>query len=197
MAKAHRYTLPDLFFACTVEDGGLLPSNASYDELPPTPWVRKWPQKKAGTSWDMVEDHRERKPPYFSEEHVQEGTPFWLLVEGDTWQSQPRAMKEAGPLPEGHALTRPEKPLSVAQTEKRTEIAHSYDAALTAAITMPSADPTPMTVAVETSALLAIDPDAVDSIRAVLDARRAELLTLVDAALTIADVESVTVSYPV
>lgn len=206
MTKAHRYILPDLFYACTVEDGGLLPSNAAYDALPPKPWVREWPKKKAGKGWEMVEDHRERKLPYFLEEFTQEATEYWLPSEGDDWQSQPRTMKEAGPLPAGHSLTRPEKPLSVAQEEKRREIDGAYETALVAALTMPSAAPTPMTVAMETSALLAVDPDAVDSIRAALDARRVELRAQVDGVTITQDVDNATavlavaaiaVSYPI
>lgn len=194
MAKAYRYTLPDMNFACEVEDGGLLPGNATYTK--PEILSGFWPHW-AGEVWEQIKDHRERKPPYFAEEYTQEATEYWLPAEGDDWQSQARTMKEAGHLPQGHTLTRPEKPLSAAQDEKRTEIAHDYDAALTAAITMPSGNPTPMTVAVETSALLAIDPDAVDSIKEVLDARRAELLAEVDAAASVAQVEAITVHYPV
>lgn len=194
MAKAYRYTLPDMNFACEVEDGGLLPGNATYTK--PKILSGFWP-RWTGEAWEQIKDHRERKPPYFAEEYTQEATEYWLPAEGDDWQSQARMMKEAGPLPDGHTLTRPEKPLSAAQTEKRVEIARGYDAALTAAITMPSDNPTPMTVAVETSALLAIDPDAVDSIRTVLDTRRVELLAEVDAARSVATVESIVVNYPV
>lgn len=206
MAKAHRYTLPDLYYACTVEDGGLLPSNATYDALPPKPWVREWPRKKAGKGWEMIEDHRERKAPYFPEDVEQEGTPYWMPAEGDDWQSQPRMMKDAGPLPECHSLTRPEKPLAVAQDEKRREIDGAYDAALVAALTMPSVSPTPLTVAMETSALLAVDPDGVDSIRAALDTRRVDLRAQVDGVAITQDMDNanavlavaaIAVSYPI
>lgn len=197
MAKANRYTIPDLCYACTVEDGGLLPSNATYDPLPPKPWAHEWPKKKTKTGWEMVPDHRERKTPYFPEDLEQEGTPYWLPADGDDWQSQPRTMKDVGPLPQGHSLTRPEKPLLAAQDEKRRDIDAAYEAALVAALTMPSAAPTPMTVDMETSALLAVDPDAVGSIRAVLDARRTELRAQVDAATTVDAIATIAVSYPV
>lgn len=156
----------------------------------PAKHVARW----TSTVWEVVEDHRQKKD---ERGRVIEGsgTPYWKGT--DTWQSAANYFEELGPLPADALLEKPEKPLSVAQTEKRTEIAHGYDAALTAAITMPSDNPSPMSVAVETSALLAIDPDAVDSIKEVLNTRRAELLAEVNAAASVAQVEAITVSYPV
>lgn len=45
-----------------------------------------------GTAWELKEDNR--------------GTKYWLP--GDNWQTEPREMKEIGPLPEGAMLERPE-----------------------------------------------------------------------------------------
>lgn len=196
MNIAHRYTLPDCYFACSVSFSSVQPGNSSTEPLPKKPWVKKWPQYTEGTGWRLVEDHRERKSSGgFGPEDEQKATEFFLPE--DDWQSQPRTMKKVGPLPDGAALARPEKPLLTAQSEKRVEIDAAYEAALVAALTMPSASPTPMTVAVETSALLAVDPDAVDSIRAALNTRRADLRTQVEAADTLDAVAAIVVSYPV
>ncbi|WP_297891801.1 hypothetical protein [uncultured Desulfovibrio sp.] len=43
MPQAHRYTLPDKHYACTVEDYGYQPGNSCYDDLPPLPWPNQWP----------------------------------------------------------------------------------------------------------------------------------------------------------
>ena len=159
-------------------------------------WPR-WPlDDLEATDWIQVEDHRKRDVGgLITAETAQEATDYWLA--DDEWNAPARHMVEIGPLPEGTRRTAPEKPLAVAQDEKRREIAAGYESALVAALTMPSAEPTPMTVAVETSALLAVDPDGVDSIKAALDARRAELLAAVEAALSVTAVETIVVSFPV
>lgn len=69
---------------------GLLPANATFTP-PPTAEngkVAVW----NGTAWELKEDNR--------------GTEYWLP--GDTWQTEPRAMKDLGQIPEGAVLTRPE-----------------------------------------------------------------------------------------
>ena len=175
--------------------GGPLPNNSTCKPVPDRPWKYQWP-RWTGTDWELVSDHRERSAALYPPELVQKATDYWLPAEGDDWQSQPRRMKDIGPLPEGAVTVRPEKPLAAVQDEKRREIDAGYEAALVAALTMPIADPTPMTVSVETSALLAVDPDAVDSIKAVLDVRRAELLAAVEAADTAAEAAAIVVIYP-
>ena len=149
-----------------------------------------------GAAWEVVEDHR-RTMDAQGRWVEGSGTPYWLPSEGDDWRGEPRYMETPGPLPEGAVTTRPEKPLAVVRKEKLREIAGGYEAALAAALTMPAENPTPTIVAVETSALLAVDPDAVDSLRAVLDARRTELESAANAAATVADVEAVVVRYPI
>lgn len=175
--------------------GGPLPNNSTCKPVPDRPWKYQWP-RWTGTDWELVPDHRERSTPLYPADLAQKATDYWVPAEGDDWQSQPRQMKEIGPLPEGAVTVRPEKPLAAVQDEKRREIDAGYEAALVAALTMPIADPTPMTVSVETSALLAVDPDAVDSIKAVLDVRRAELLAAVEAADTAAEAAAIVVIYP-
>lgn len=197
MSITHRYTRPDQYYLMSAETYGYPPYNSTSDDLPPGPWPRKWPQYITGEGWVLVEDHRARTAPRFAAEDIQEPTDYWLPAEGDDWQSQPRHMKDIGPLPEGAVTDRPEKPVSAARAEKLREIDAGYESALVAALTMPDAAPTPMTVSVETAALLAVDPDAVDSIRAVLDTRRADLRAAVEAAATVEEVEAVVVNYPV
>ena len=75
------------------------------------PQVAHW----TGTEWEVIEDHRQ---------HLDEtgtpagGTPYWLPSEGDNWRSEPRYMKELGPLPAGAVTTRPEKTAEEIQQEE-------------------------------------------------------------------------------
>ena len=75
------------------------------------PQVALW----TGTEWEVIEDHRQ---------HLDEtgtpagGTPYWLPSEGDNWRSEPRYMKELGPLPAGAVTTRPEKTAEEIQQEE-------------------------------------------------------------------------------
>ena len=88
-------------------------------------------------------------------------------------------------------------PLDVAKERALAAVEHGYEAALVAAITMPLLEPSAQTVAVETSALLAVDPDALDSIKAVLDLRRTALVAAVEAAETLDELQALVISYPV
>lgn len=124
MANCYQYTA-DGYFVDEVEDYGLLPNNATYTAPPARltePWERVWP-RWAGDAWELIEDHRERKPPYFAEEFTQEATEFWMPAPHgeDTHESQPRTMKEPGPLPEGYSLTRPEKTQEDFATDLRSQ----------------------------------------------------------------------------
>ena len=196
MAKVYQFYASGEYAGESDDYGsGVLPNNSTRTAPPVGPWGRRWP-RWTGTDWELVPDHRERSTPLYPADLAQKATDYWVPAEGDDWQSQPRRMKDIGPLPEGAVTVRPEKPLAAVQDEKRREIDAGYEAALVAALTMPIAAPSPMTVSVETSALLAVDPDAVDSIKAVLDVRRAELLAAVEAADTGNEVKSIVVIYP-
>ena len=76
-----------------------------------SPEVAHW----TGASWEVIEDHRQ---------HLDEtgtmagGTPYWLPSEGDNWASEPRYMKELGPLPQGAVTVRPEKTEAEIQQEE-------------------------------------------------------------------------------
>lgn len=65
-------------------------------------------------------------------------------------------------------------PVHIARKKALAEIAVSYERAITAAVTMTLDNPSPNTIAMETSALLAVDPDALDTIKAAFDSVRAK-----------------------
>lgn len=69
---------------------GLLPANATFTP-PPADEDGKVPVWN-GTAWGLKEDNR--------------GVKYWLL--GDDWRTEPREVKDLGPLPEGAMLERPE-----------------------------------------------------------------------------------------
>lgn len=69
---------------------GLLSANATFTPPPADEdgKVAVW----NGTAWGLKEDNR--------------GVKYWLL--GDDWRTEPREVKDLGPLPEGAMLERPE-----------------------------------------------------------------------------------------
>lgn len=84
----------------------LVKSAFATQDAPPTATsgqVARW----TGTAWELVEDHRQQTD---EQGMLYGGTPYWLPVSGDTWQSPPRYMQELGPLPEGATTTQPAKP---------------------------------------------------------------------------------------
>lgn len=152
--------------------------------------VARW----TGTQWELVEDHRQHLD---SKGTKQGGTPYWMPSEGDDWQSQPRYTEDLGPLPDGAVTVRPEKPLSVVKEEKEREVRSACDAAIIASLTMPAASPSVTEVSVAAASLAAVDPDGPDTILALHAARRDELLALIQAADSVAAVQSVEVTYAV
>ena len=78
----------------------LIPANATLIEPPAA--VEKHVRVFKNGAWAQVEDNR--------------GTEYWLP--GDTWQTEPREMKDLGPLPDGALLERPEKPLEQMSREE-------------------------------------------------------------------------------
>lgn len=105
---------------------GVLPNNSTYKTPPDGPWKCQWP-RWTGTAWELVPDHRERSAALYSPELVQKATDYWLPAEGDDWQSQPRQMKEIGPLPDGAVTERPEKPTGLALSEAREAKLADFD----------------------------------------------------------------------
>ena len=92
----------------------LLPANATFI-APPAAEAGKaavW----NGTAWELIEDNR--------------GTKYWLP--GDAWNSEPREMKDLGPLPAGAMLDRPEKPLEQVKADKLLVIDAETSAAILA-----------------------------------------------------------------
>ena len=198
MALAHRYTLPDQYYACTVEDHGYQPGNSLYEDLPSLPWTNQWPQNVDG-KWVLVDDHRERKPPLFDVELAQDATDYWLPE--DTNNTPARHMTKAGPLPEGALTERPAKTdaelLAEAKATKSEEIAAGYDAAVTASLTMPTANPTAQDITIGAAAFAAEDAEGLAYIMQTHATRRDELLTALGAASTPEEVQAIVVSYAV
>lgn len=193
--QAHRYTLPEKFYAMTIaDDGGLLPGNATHEPLPPAPWTGLWP-RWTGDGWELVEDHRERTAAQFdtAQAPAQEATDYWLP--GDTHETPARHMKKPGPLPEGALRTRPDKNVETAREEKRQAINSAYESALAGAVAL--ADPSPTTVAVEAGLLAASDAEGLEWLRDSLAARRDALLDLVATAETAAAVDAVDITFNV
>ena len=82
-----------------------------------------------GTTWEYVEDHRQKRDmggvPIEGT-----GTAYWLP--GDTWETEPREMKDLGPLPDGATLDRPEKSLEELKADKVSQIDAETSAAILA-----------------------------------------------------------------
>ena len=106
--------------------GGPLPNNSTYKTPPDGPWKCQWP-RWTGTDWELVPDHRERSTPLYPADLAQKATDYWVPAEGDDWQSQPRQMKEIGPLPDGAVTERPEKPTELALSEAREAKLADFD----------------------------------------------------------------------
>lgn len=162
----------------------LLPAHAT---LTPPPEVqdgkaRVWD----GTAWQQVEDHR--------------GTAYWLPSKGDDWQSPAREMAALGPLPKGAVTERPFPPvptLEEARAAKIMEIGTGYDAAMTATLTMPAEKPSHVAITLAALDFQLEDAEGLAYVRALLAARRNELLAAVDAATGWDAVASIAVAYPV
>lgn len=86
------------------EDVWMLPANATFVEPPAAQkgFARVW--KKI--QWTQVEDNR--------------GVQYWMPE--DTWDSEPREMKDLGPLPEGAITSKPEKTLEEVKSLKVSQI---------------------------------------------------------------------------
>lgn len=198
MALAHRYTLPDQYYACTVEDHGYQPGNSLYEPLPPLPWPKQWPKNVNG-KWVLVEDHRERKEPFFDAALTQDATDYWLP--DDTNANPARHMTKPGPLPGGALTERPAKTaaelLEEAKATKTAEIAAGYDAAVAASLTMPTANPTAQDVTIGAAAFAAEDAEGLAYVIQTHATRRDELLAAVGAATTPEAVQAIAVSYAV
>lgn len=93
----------------------------------------------------------------------------------------------------------PAPTLAEAQAAKRTEINAGFDAAMTASLTMPSAS-TPASAFAVYQAIEAWkteDPEGYSTLLTIHEARRASLLSAVDAAATPEAVQAISVTYAV
>lgn len=175
MTTAYQYTT-DGYYADTVEDYGLLPSNATHTPPPPAlpGHVLRW----TGEAWEQVENHKGKQG----------------YVNG-----QPHTVVDYGPLPEGWSDAPPPPPLDEAREIKRHEILTGFDAAMSASLTMPSASapPTPFAVAEALYDWRTSSADEYADLLSIHAARRDELLAALEAAETSEDVLALGVSYAV
>ena len=156
----------------------------------PAGHVARW----TGEVWEAVEDHRQHMDERGRKEG---GTPYWLPE--DTWRSEPRYAEDLGPLPSGALLERPERPFSELRAEKVREIDSGYSTVFQALVVESSSVPSAAVVAADTMSSSADDPQGFGFVRAMLAARRAELLAEVEAASATEDREAlaaIAVSYP-
>lgn len=127
MAKVYQFYASGEYAGESDDYGsGVLPNNSTYKTPPDGPWKCQWP-RWTGTDWELVPDHRERSTPLYPADLAQKATDYWVPAEGDDWQSQPRQMKEIGPLPDGAVTERPEKPTELALSEAREAKLADFD----------------------------------------------------------------------
>lgn len=127
MAKVYQFYASGEYAGESDDYGsGVLPNNSTRTAPPVGPWGRQWPRWN-GSAWELVPDHRERRAALYPPELVQKATDYWVPAEGDDWQSQPRQMKEIGPLPDGAVTERPEKPTELALSEAREAKLADFD----------------------------------------------------------------------
>lgn len=127
MAKIYQYYASGEYAGEGDDYGsGVLPNNSTRTAPPVGPWGRRWP-RWTGTDWELVPDHRERSTPLYPADLAQKATDYWVPAEGDDWQSQPRRMKDIGPLPDGAVTERPEKPTELALSEAREAKLADFD----------------------------------------------------------------------
>ena len=90
----------------------LLPANSTFTKPldPKEGYAVVWENNE----WIYKEDHRQKRDKGGVIIETS-GTPYWL--EGDTYLTPARYMKELGELPEGALLVKPEKPLEVIEKE--------------------------------------------------------------------------------
>lgn len=90
----------------------LIPANATLIEPPAA--VEKHVRVFKNGAWGLKEDNR--------------GVKYWLP--GDDWQTEPREMKDLGPLPDGATTEMPKKPFSQIKIDKLGEINALYQQAI-------------------------------------------------------------------
>ena len=145
--------------------------------------------------WLYIEDHRQ----VIDDKGTKSGgTGYWLSGEDD-YTSPERYAEALGPLPGNATMKRPKKPdtllLEEAYAAKRAAIIDGYEAALAGSVAL--ADPSPTSVAIESSLLAVMDPEGLEYVRDICTARRDALLAMLAAALTVDAVHSIEVAYAI
>lgn len=106
------YLRESVAFESPLEEGVFpIPASCTF-EAPPildAPYTPVW----NGSSWEAIEDHRKHVD---ATGNYVGGTAYWLPEDG--WESEPRYMKELGPLPSNALLSKPVKPQEVIEKER-------------------------------------------------------------------------------
>ena len=151
-----------------------LPANATTVELPPVRAGQARVLTLTCDAWAYAEDHRGKSGYVNGEAHT---------------------IAQLGPIPQGWSETAPEVTLDTLQAAKRAAISAAHESALAGVVAI--ADPTPTVVAIEAALLAITDEEGLSYARQKLAERKAELLVMVAAATTAADIEAIAVTYPV
>lgn len=107
------------------------------------------------------------------------------------------ALEHPGEVTEEQPWTPPAPTLEDAQRARLDAVETAYQAALTATLTMPAASPSPAEIALAVQDFSTEDAEGLADVRAILAARRDELRTAVEAAVSVEEVDAITVNYPV
>lgn len=113
-----------------------------------------------------------------------------LWAEIDAWAKEHPDQLQAEPGP-------PPPTLEEAREAKRAEIRTSFDSALVATLTMPADRPSATEITAEAVLFAATDPDGLEAVKRILTERRDALLTQVDRADSVDDVQAISVTFPV
>lgn len=129
------------------------------------------------------------------------GLPCHVPNEGewaDLWaEVHAYALEHPGEVTEEQPWTPPAPTLEDAQRARLDAVETAYQAALTATLTMPAASPSPAEIALAVQDFSTEDAEGLADVRAILVARRDELRAAVEAAVSVEEVDAITVNYPV
>lgn len=126
--------------------------------------------------------------PYHVPPAMPEFADIWAAVDAYAAEHPEQVEPEPGP---------PEPTRDEARAAKMAEIAHSYDTALKATLTMPAATPSEAEAATQAALFAAADPEGLADVLGILATRRAALEAQATAAHSVAEVQALRVTYPV
>lgn len=94
-------------------------------------------------------------------------------------------------------MERPERPFDKCKADERREVSDAYTSALTATLTMPTANPLALEMMMGAALFVADDAVGLADMQRILTARRDALFALIDGAASRAELGQIEVSYPV